>query len=1108
MERSIAYTGFHDYQLALNTYYKAVRLQRKTKITYTFSNAFHPYTAAMRERLNRKSVDGLLDPAWQAAQSETFFATLYQPSVAPKAIDVDVQSSPKQIDVLLGGPYAGYNWELLFHVPFTIAVYLSENRHFAEAQRWFHRVFDPTRTDATVDPPDRYWRFLGFRGLGKAPQLDQVLRLLSKPDDACTIEELKLKKRTIAGYEQIQQHPFQPHVVARTRIVAYQRAVVMKYLDNLIAWGDSLFRQDTAESVAEATQLYVLAANILGPAPQQVPPSGRIAPKTYAQLKAAGLDLLGNALVELEAQFPFNLYAPSTRSNPGVGANAQADSNGAAPLFGLGRTLYFCIPPEPVLLDYWKVVADRLFKIRHCMNIEGVVRELPLFEALPDPGMLVKAAAAGIDVASLVAGTNQPLSSVRASLLMAKALEICAEVRTLGAGLLQALEKGDAEGLALLRQGHEIGIAQRMQDTRFLQWKEAEEATAQLLRTRETIFDRYRHYQLLLGHSDQELESLRTVTLTRPNELTEESFDDAYADLAGTFAANIALEQDQPPALAAAGGPQAAAGGPDGGRLLLNVEEDRELNVLLPAARDVQVAALALDTLFGVLGMLPNFGIDFHYWGLGGHVENGGVTFSSVGRILSGIVRGVGDQLTYDANRAAKTAGYQRRANDWVQQSNAAAHELMQNGRQLIAALIREQITRHEYDTQVQQLTNAREVDTYLRSKFSNAELYGWMQGELSRLFHDCYGFAFDVARRAEQTMKRELMRPEIDQLQFVSYSHWDAGRRGLLAGEGLYLDIKRMELAYHDANKREYELTQHVSLIQLDPTALLALKATGRCEVNVPEWLFDLSCPGHYMRRLKSVALTIPAVTGPYTSVHATVSLLRSSVRRSPLLNEDAEDPYARDGVDDDRFVDYTGAIPAFVTSTANADTGLFETNLREERYLPAEGHGAIGTWRIELPDKLRQFDYTTIADVVLHLRYTAREGGDPLRDAAVARVEALIAEADQVGLLRLFSLRHDFPSEWYAFTTGDADFHATLRRIHFPYFTRSGTIQISGVRLYALADATLTATTLGDLDLDALSGGLSQEPGADLTLPADPQVLVRDDAREVFLLISYTVS
>jgi len=120
---------------------------------------------------------------------------------------------------------------------------------------------------------------------------------------------------------------------------------------------------------------------------------------------------------------------------------------------------------------------------------------------------------------------------------------------------------------------------------------------------------------------------------------------------------------------------------------------------------------------------------------------------------------------------------------DWVQQSNAAAHELMQNGRQLIAALIREQITKHEYDNHIAQLEQSRAVDTFLRAKFTSAELYGWMQGELAKQFYDCYRFAFDVARQAEQTMKHELLRPELDERQFVKFGYWDGGRRGLLAG-------------------------------------------------------------------------------------------------------------------------------------------------------------------------------------------------------------------------------------------------------------------------------------------------------------------------------------
>src|SRR5207244_7621697 len=160
-----------------------------------------------------------------------------------------------------------------------------------------------------------------------------------------------------------------------------------------------------------------------------------------------------------EGHFPFNLAAP----NSGAGGSNAGDSGA---LFGIGRTLYFCIPKNDKLLGYWDTVADRLFKIRHCMNIEGVVRQLALFEPPIDPGMLVKAAAAGIDVGSIVSGLNQPIGPVRCLLLIQKALELAGEVRGLGNALLSAFEKGDAEELALLRQGHDVALQQMTQNVR------------------------------------------------------------------------------------------------------------------------------------------------------------------------------------------------------------------------------------------------------------------------------------------------------------------------------------------------------------------------------------------------------------------------------------------------------------------------------------------------------------------------------------------------------------------------------------------------------------------------------------------------------------------
>ena len=89
----------------------------------------------------------------------------------------------------------------------------------------------------------------------------------------------------------------------------------------------------------------------------------------------------------------------------------------------------------------------------------------------------------------------------------------------------------------------------------------------------------------------------------------------------------------------------------------------------------------------------------------------------------------------------------------------------------------------------------------------------------------------------------------------------------------------------------------------------------------------------------------------------------------------------YARQGSEDDRFVDYIGTVQSVVSSTAQNDSGMFETNLRDERFLPFEGAGAESTWKLDLPKDYRAFDYDTISDVILHIRYTARQGPEPTK-------------------------------------------------------------------------------------------------------------------------------
>jgi hypothetical protein len=1072
-----------------------------TRFTYTFESFFHPFIGDLIATINHGTLADMLNPeTLHSLTDSSFFAKFY----TPNPVELPNDSLPtKNIDVSIGGPYAIYNWEMLFHLPFTVAVHLSKNQRFAEARRWFHLIFDPTCTDQ-LPPRRRFWKFLAFRYPDETPnKLDDLLVLLSKLPGELTSTEKKEKDNLLIGYHGILTNPFQPHVVARTRPVAYQYAVVMKYLDNLIAAGDSSFTQYTVESIAEATLFYVLAANILGDRPQQVPPRGTIRAKSFAELNAPlldsngkvvlvngkpvrGLDEMGNALVDLEAQFPFNFADPPPQGK-------EVDQGRS--LFGIGRTLYFCIPPNDKLLGYWDIVADRLFKIRHCMDIEGVVRPLALFDPPLDPGMLVKAAAAGIDIGSIVSGLSQPIGPVRCQVLIQKAIELAGEVRGLGNTLLSALEKGDGEHMAVLRQDHEIKLQQLSQDVKFLQWRQAQAATDALLRSRDTALERYKYYLRLLGQQADSNNSPDRLPLDR-RELTEDNFDDAYQSLVGQYDKTIATQGFSQLTLAGNASPANQSGATGTGNLLLNANEDAELNRHLPTARDTRAAASALNTIAGVLTFFPDLNAHLAFWGLGAAAQIfGGIKMSDALKIGAEILQTVSAWEQDQAGMASRTASYQRRADEWTLQANLAARELMQIGRQLLTSLIAEQVAHREYSNIQAQIAQSQEVRHFLEEKFTNEELYGWMQGEVSRLFYEYYRFAVDTARKAERTMKQELMRPEVDATNFIQFNYWDAGRKGLLSGDALHLDLKRMEMAYHDNNKRELEITRHVSLRQLDPLSLLNLKLTGKCELAIPEWLYDLDCPGLYLRRIKTIALSLPAVVGPYTTINCALTLLRSSVRKKPELKNEK---YARElSASDDRFLDYVGGAQSIVTSSGTNDAGMFETNLRDERFLPFEGAGAISAWRLELPKDYPPFDYTTISDAILHVRYTARQGVDG--DQVMRELTKQFQEAGQSGLALLFSLRHDFPTEWSAFVNKNAStFSASLKKSYFPYFAQSKSVSVDGLEIYTGAGAPITPSVApSDITTALLSGS------ATMLLDKVPH----DPSAQIFLIIRYHI-
>jgi hypothetical protein len=823
----------------------------------------------LSRRLFAGGVDGLLRLDSQILPELPF--NRYAPNwplVVPPVADLDFTSA-----------YGQYFEEVFFHIPLLIATRLNANQRFEDAQSWFHYVFNPTidKAESVVVPTDRYWRYLPFRN----KSLPSFHEMLTAP----------------AALEAYHDHPFQPHAIARLRISAYQKTVVMKYIDNLIDWAEARFAENRWESVTEATLLYLLAYEILGGQPPEsldacaTPPT-----RNYQQLEDAYRtgSHIPEFWIEVENALPNHTPIRPQLDGSRIDQSPQADS-----------LLYFCFPENDRLRDYWRRVEDGLYKIRHCLTLAGVKSERSLYDPPIDPMDLVRAAAGGRDISSVLTEVFRPVPHYRFTHLIEKARSLAAQVQQLGAALLGALEKQDAEQLALLRSTHERKILELTRTVREQQMEEAAQSHAALVESRLSAKTRVKHYQKLIAAS------------YIPNEISYFSAADA-AQVLELVASNLHIEASV-----------------------------ARLVVLLPSGHDIGEALSYAATAPSEIAKHHNI-------------------MASVNSVK---------------------AGFLRRKEDWELQLQLAQHEIAQLDSQVEAARMRSEITASELKVHEKAMEQADQQDSFLRGKFTNRELYQWMTGRLAGIYFQSYRLAYDLAKAAEKAFQYERNTSD----NFVHVGHWDSLKKGLLAGESLMLELNQLEKAFLETNNRKLEIEKTISLSRLAdnggvyPTALTALKETGACEFTLSNTLFELDYPGHYCRQIKTVALSIPAIVGPYQHLKATLTQSSNSTLLRPAQNAFLPPP-AQSLPQDALELDLnsiqvrTGwrSPERIAISSGINDSGTFQLNFGDERYLPFEGTGVVSSWRLEIPRRTNVVDLGTVSDVLVHLKYTAQFSDD----------------------------------------------------------------------------------------------------------------------------------
>lgn len=200
-------------------------------------------------------------------------------------------------------------------------------------------------------------------------------------------------------------------------------------------------------------------------------------------------------------------------------------------------------------------------------------------------------------------------------------------------------------------------------------------------------------------------------------------------------------------------------------------------------------------------------------------------------------------------------------------------------------------------------------------------------------------------------------------------------------------------------------------------------------------------------------------------------------------------------------------------------------------EKEVTFQGAGVISECSLELfsdlpannvdptnPDfgkALRQFDYGTISDAILHVKYTAREDAGVFKNGAIANLRIYFNQDGATPALRMFSLRQEFPTQWSRFLnpTDPANgniFELEMSSNLFPIRDAEKTLKVNTIWLLARCtdpgsyevvmtpplplpppDDTMTLTPVNQYGgLHFSQKGSAQDPLGIEIVPSDPPV------------------
>ncbi|WP_343529557.1 neuraminidase-like domain-containing protein [Yokenella regensburgei] len=333
-----------------------------------------------------------------------------------------------------------------------------------------------------------------------------------------------------------------------------------------------------------------------------------------------------------------------------------------------------------------------------------------------------------------------------------------------------------------------------------------------------------------------------------------------------------------------------------------------------------------------------------------------------------------GAVLITAADRLTLDSQYLRRREEWDIQSKNADTEVAQLDAQILAQ--QQQIAMAKKQIELNELERANQDAVYNLqvSRFTGASLQNWMSGRLSALYYQLYDATLSLCQATKAALGFEIGTAKTGNL--LTTPVWNDLYQGLLAGEGLQVELQRMENAFLFNHKRGLEVQKNVSLNTVistynstDSLASLIASALNEPDVFWPK-TGTPACRVKYMSaekilfteldiaslslnnvrgtsgktgRFYNIAVTLPGILGPYQDVDATLALQTTGGSMVTIsLSQGADDSgmFVMDASTADKYLPFEGQATdsgKLLLSFYHADTGsqnAFVTSLNDAIY------------------------------------------------------------------------------------------------------------------------------------------------------------------------------